>query len=150
MRRPAPRVPALVNLALLALFPVAWVAPLAEAGMMTWLFSGRTITVLGGVRDLWPSDPALALLVGLFAVVIPYAKSAVLAAIQFGVIGRGLLPVVEALGKLSMADVFLIALYIVLSRGVGVGEVTTAWGLWLFTACVLAQIWVGWATARRV
>jgi len=31
-------------------------------------------------------------------------------------------------------------------KGVGIGHVTSAWGLWLFTACVLASIWVSWAT----
>lgn len=40
-----------------------------------------------------------------------------------------------------MADVFLIALYILLAKGVGVGYVEPAWGLWLFTACVGVSIW---------
>ena len=35
-----------------------------------------------------------------------------------------------------MADVFLIALYIVMVKGVGIGHVASAWGLWLFTFCV--------------
>ncbi|MEM7423849.1 MAG: paraquat-inducible protein A, partial [Pseudomonadota bacterium] len=54
--------------------------------------------------------------------------------------------VIEIIGKLSMADVFLVALYIVAVKGVGIGHVETAWGLWLFTACVLTSIGVGWAT----
>jgi hypothetical protein len=33
--------------------------------------------------------------------------------------------------------VFLVALYVVIARGVGVGRVEVAWGLWLFTACVV-------------
>ncbi len=49
-----------------------------------------------------------------------------------------------------MADVFLVALYIVIVKGVGIGHVSTAWGLWLFTGCVLASIWVGWATRRAL
>ena len=53
------------------------------------------------------------------------------------------MPALSYLGKLAMADVFLIALYIVLVKGVGLGRVETAWGLYLFTACVLAQIAVG-------
>jgi len=55
---------------------------------------------------------------------------------------------IAAIGKLSMADVFLIALYIVIVKGVGIGHVTPAWGLWLFTACVFTSIWVAWATGR--
>ncbi|MEM7238490.1 MAG: paraquat-inducible protein A, partial [Pseudomonadota bacterium] len=61
----------------------------------------------------------------------------------------GPLGLIEVVGKLSMADVFLIALYIVVVKGVGVGHVTSAWGLWLFTACVLASIWISWATGRE-
>jgi hypothetical protein len=49
-----------------------------------------------------------------------------------------------------MADVFLIALYIVLVKGVGIGHVASAWGLWLFTACVLASLWVGFETKRNL
>ena len=38
------------------------------------------------------------------------------------------------LAKLAMADVFLIALYIVVAKGVGHVTVEVAWGLYLFTA----------------
>ncbi|MEM0945306.1 MAG: paraquat-inducible protein A [Pseudomonadota bacterium] len=134
-----------VNLALLGLFPLAWFAPLAEAGVLPW-FSGTEITVAGGVMDLWEVDPLLALLVALFAVVIPWGKTAMLAAIHRGWAGPAGL--IEAIGKLSMADVFLVALYVVVVKGVGIGRVEPAWGLWLFTACVLASLWVGWRTHR--
>jgi hypothetical protein len=49
-----------------------------------------------------------------------------------------------------MADVFLIAVYITLAKGLSVGRVETAWGLWLFTACVLASMAIGLFTARHV
>jgi uncharacterized paraquat-inducible protein A len=58
--------------------------------------------------------------------------------------------VIEVIGKLSMTDVFLVAVYIVVVKGVGVGTVSTAWGLWLFTACVLASIWVAHVTRRKM
>ena len=35
---------------------------------------------------------------------------------------------------------FLIALYVVVIKGVGLATVETAWGLWLFTGCVLASL----------
>ena len=44
------------------------------------------------------------------------------------------------MGKLAMADVFLIALYIVLAKGAGFGTVQVAWGLYLFTACILLSL----------
>ena len=42
-----------------------------------------------------------------------------------------------------MADIFLIALYIIVVKGVGLARVEVAWGLYLFTACVLAAIAFG-------
>ena len=105
---------------------------------------------IGGVADLWDADAALSILVAVFAIAIPYLKTLALAAIHLGFLAGRALPVIEIVGKLSMADVFLIALYIVMVKGIGVGHVATAWGLWLFTACVLTSIWVGWTTARRL
>jgi len=138
-----------VNLLLLVLYPAAWLAPLARAGILPF-FSGTEITVLGGIRDLWGNDAALAALVALFAIVIPYGKTLCLAAIHFGRLGPRALPALEIIGKLSMADVFLIALYIVLVKGVGIGHVASAWGLWLFTGCVLASMWAGFETRRKM
>ncbi|MEO1456423.1 MAG: paraquat-inducible protein A [Pseudomonadota bacterium] len=146
-RAPKRRIAA-ANCALLVAYPVAWAAPLAHAGLLPW-FRGNEITILGGVRDLWTVDPALSLLVALFAMVIPFGKTAALAAIHLGALGTRALPVIETIGKLSMADVFLIAVYIVVVKGVGLGSVVTGWGLWLFTACVLGQIWISHATKRH-
>ena len=140
--------PGRVNLALLVIYPIAWFAPLATAGMFPWLFKGKAISILGGIGDLMEADIALAILVALFAVLIPYAKTIALAMIHAGKIGPGKLWLIDVIGKLSMADVFLIALYIVMVKGVGVGSVATAWGLWLFTLCVLASMWVSWATGH--
>lgn len=135
----------LMNIALLAAYPVAWVAPLAEAGVVPWL-STNEISIWGGIRDLWSVDPGLSLLVAALAIAIPYVKTLLLCLIHRG--WQGPLVAIEAVAKLSMADVFLVALYIVIVKGVGIGSVTPAWGLWLFTACVLASIWVGWRTRR--
>jgi len=140
----------ILNLALLALFPASWLAPLARAAFWPLFFSASEITMLSGIRDLWASDAALAVLVALFAIVIPYAKTLALAAIHLGALGPRALPAIEVIGKLSMADVFLVALYIVVVKGVGVGTVSAAWGLWLFTGCVLASIWVAHVTRRRL
>lgn len=138
-----------LNLALLVLYPASWLAPLARASFLPF-FSGTEITILSGIANLWQSDPALAALVAAFAVAIPYAKTLLLAAIHFGWLGDRALPLIEIVGKLSMADVFLIALYIVLTKGVGIGHVVSAWGLWLFTGCVLASFWAGFETKRKL
>lgn len=104
--------------------------------------------MLGAVAGLWDGEPALALLVGLFGILLPYAKTLALLAVLLGRMPARHLPAVEALGRLSMADVFLIALYITVAKGVGIGWVETAWGLRLFTGCVLASLWAGCATRR--
>ena len=135
------------NLSLLILFPIAWMAPLLHAGILPF-FSLNEISVLSGIGDLWGSDRFLAIIVALFALVAPYAKTIALALVHFNKIGPEGLPVIGILGKLAMADVFLIAIYITLTKGIGIGRVETGWGLYLFTACVLASLAIAMGTKR--
>ena len=129
-----------VNLSFLVLYPVSWFAPLAYAGFLPF-FRGTELTIINGIRDLWHSDVILALIVATLAVIAPFLKTMLLAAAQFGIIRDARLMVLVVIaGKLSMADVFLIALYIVVIKGVGVGHVTTGWGLYLFTAITLSSM----------
>lgn len=129
----------LLNLSLLILFPIAWFAPLMRAALLP-LFGMDEISVVSGLQSLWETDPALALLVTFLAIFAPYAKVIGLALIQWNLASPRLLPALHILGRLAMADVFLVALYIVLAKGVGHATVETAWGLWLFTGCVLASL----------
>ena len=138
----------LANLALLLLFPVAWFAPLLRAGLLP-LFSLDEISVVSGLQSLWGSDVVLALLVTFFAIFAPYLKVIGIALIQFRLASPRLLPALHILGKLAMADVFLVALYIVVVKGIGLGRVETGWGLYLFSGCVLAQIAIGLAYSRQ-
>jgi len=135
------------NLALLILFPIAWFAPLMRAGLLP-LFGLSEISVITGLQSLWDSDVALALLVTAFALFAPYLKTISLALLHFNLASPKLLPALTWIGKLAMADVFLIALYIVVTKGVGIGKIETMWGLYLFTACVLASILISALTAR--
>lgn len=137
----------MANLALLVIFPFAWMAPLARAGLLPF-FKLDELSILTAVQSLWDTDVALALVVILLGMVAPLAKTLALAAIQFRLMGRRALPALELIGKLAMADVFLIAVYIVLAKGVGVGRVETAWGLYLFTGAVLASILLTHLTKR--
>ena len=128
------------NLSLLVLYPIAWIAPLAHAGLLPF-FRGTELTIFSGISDLWDSDIALAMIVSIFAVVMPYFKPILLALIQFGLVsGPCWMTTLEIAGKLSMTDVFLIAMYVVVVKGVGVGHVDIAWGLYLFTALVLTSL----------
>lgn len=138
----------IANLSLLILFPIAWFAPLMRAGLLP-LFGLNEISVITGMQALWESDVALALLVTAFALFAPYLKTIGLALIHFNLLRRKALPTLSWLGKLAMADVFLVALYIVVVKGVGFGKVETAWGLYLFTACILASIVISTLTAKQ-
>ena len=135
------------NLALLVLFPVSWFAPLLRAGLLPF-FDLDAISVVSGLQALWQKDVALALLVTFLAIFAPYLKTIGLALVQFGLASPRLLPALAILGKLAMADIFLIAIYIVLAKGVGIGRVETGWGLYLFTFCVLASLAISYLTPR--
>ena len=118
-----------------------------RAGILP-LFSLSEISVISGMQALWESDVALALLVTAFALFAPYLKTIGLALVHFNLLKDQTLPVLSWIGKLAMADVFLIALYIVVFKGVGVGRVETGWGLYLFTACILASIVISALTPK--
>lgn len=127
-----------LNLSLLILFPVAWLAPLMRAGFLPF-FSLDEISIITGIGDLWGKDIFLALIVSFFALIAPMLKVMGTALIQFDMITQKALPLLSILGKLAMADVFLVAIYIVVTKGIGLGRLETGWGLYLFTFCVLSS-----------
>jgi paraquat-inducible protein A len=137
-----------LNLTLLVLFPVAWAAPMLRAGFLP-LFGLNEISVLTGLQALWGTDIWLALLVTALALFAPYLKTLGLALVHFGLADHRIVPTLTVLGKLAMADVFLIALYIVVVKGIGVGRVETAWGLYLFTGCILASLAISLGSKPR-
>ncbi len=143
------RVLLVANLVLLVVFPIAWTAPLMRAGLLP-LFGLSEISIVSGLVELWDSDRFLAVVVAVFAIFAPYAKTLGLAAVQLGFAGQPLLAPIQWLGRLAMADVFLIAIYIVIAKGVGVGRLETAWGLYLFTAAILASLAISHMTERRL
>lgn len=137
------------NLALLILFPIAWFAPLLRAALLP-IFGMDEISVISGLQSLWDSDVFLALVVTAFAIFAPYLKTIGLALVHFDLLKPVVLPVLGYLGKLAMADIFLIALYVVVVKGAGRVTVEGGWGLYLFTACVLISIAVSVLTARHI
>lgn len=137
-----------LNLAFIFLYPMSWFAPLMRAGLLP-LFGMSEISVVSGLQSLWASDLFLGLVVAVFALGAPMAKTVGLALVQFGVWNRRSLTAINILGKFAMADVFLIALYVTLAKGLGIGRVETAWGLYLFTALILGSMVIGALEARR-
>ena len=136
------------NLALMILFPVAWFAPLMRAAVLP-VFGMSEISVISGLQSLWRSDVILALIVTVFAIFAPWLKTIGLALLHFGLLSPKALPALHVLGKLAMADIFLIALYIVLVKGIGIATVEVAWGMYLFTACILASLAISILTGRK-
>jgi uncharacterized paraquat-inducible protein A len=128
----------LANLSLLIFFPIAWFAPLLKAGLLPF-FSLSEISVISGIQALWEKDIFLAIVVSALALLAPLIKVLSTALIQFDLLSAKYKPILIHLGRLAMADIFLIAIYIVVAKGVGVGRLETGWGLYLFTACVLAS-----------
>ena len=147
------------NLSLVLLFPVAWFAPLIRTGLLPdwqlpdWmggveLFSLTGISVVSGLQALWATDVFLAIAVTFFALVAPMLKCLGLALIDYGLLAKSTKPVLGILGKLAMADIFILSLYVVIAKGIGIGEVEVAWGLYLFTLCVIVSLVLSF-TERR-
>lgn len=134
-------------IALLILFPIAWAAPLMRAAILP-IFGMREIWILSGLAELWRSDIWLAAVVTVFAIIAPYAKLLALLADDVNLLPARARPALTLASKLAMADVFLIALYIVIAKGAGHVTVQPAIGLYLFTFCVLASLALTLMTAR--
>ena len=130
------------------MFPLAWFAPLMRAGLLP-LFGLDEISVITGLQSLWGTDVILALIVTTFAIFAPWLKTLGLALIHFNLASPKLLPALHIMGKLAMADIFLIALYIVLVKGIGLATVEVAWGLYFFTALILASLAISILTAKQ-
>ncbi|NBR90162.1 MAG: paraquat-inducible membrane protein A [Rhodobacteraceae bacterium] len=113
-----------------------------RAGLLP-IFGLSEISVVTGLQSLWQSDVVLALVVTFFAIFAPLLKTLGLALVHVGWLDARAVPVLGILGKLAMADIFLIAIYITLAKGIGLGHVEPAWGLYLFTGCILLSLIVG-------
>lgn len=142
-----------LNLALVVAFPIAWFAPLIKTGLLpqwqlpSWLggstlFEPDTITVISGLQKLWETDVFLAIAVTFFALVAPMLKCLGMALIHFNLLSAVTQPKIAIMGKLAMADIFILALYIVIAKGIGLGQIEVAWGLYLFTAAVILSLLV--------
>ncbi|MFT6458985.1 paraquat-inducible protein A [Pseudophaeobacter arcticus] len=137
----------LLTLSLLIFYPIAWFAPLMRAGLLP-MFGLSEISVITGLQSLWGSDVFLALTVTGFAIFAPYLKTIGLALVQWELLDPRALSVLHVLGKLAMADIFLLALYITLAKGIGYATIEVAWGLYLFTACIVISLILSLLTER--
>ena len=143
----------LANLALLVLFPMAWFAPLLKSGLALPFMGLSENSVISALQAIWQTDVYLALLMTFFAIFAPYIKIIGLALLHFGLMSGRMLTALSFIGKLAMADIFLIALYIVLYTDIEIAgvraEVSISWGTYLFSGCVIASMVIS-ALSRRI
>ncbi|ARO14284.1 Paraquat-inducible protein A [Ketogulonicigenium robustum] len=82
------------------------------------------------------------------AIFFPILKILGIAMVQFGLMDAKLAPLMSWIGKFAMADIFLLSLYVLIFKGMGVGEVRVGWGMYLFTFCVVASIVISALTEK--
>ena len=103
--------------------------------------------------DLYQTDMLLFAVVFLFGIVAPAAKmtAAVVAWYVLDVrVAKRHQAWMAILGKLSMMDVMLIAVFIVAVRGIGIGSVDVLPGLYFYVALVLSSLFVSLAMERSL
>lgn len=156
--RSAARHLCLVGLVLFAVGVSATALDLVAAREITGI--GRVIlafeskSILSTIRDLLASHQAvLGLLVLVFSIVVPLVKAALtlFAAATHGRARDRAAHAVSAVGKWSMADVFVIAVLLAmlaLGRDAAT-RATTGPGLWFFAASCLVSLWAtSWLPTR--
>ncbi|MBV2360005.1 paraquat-inducible protein A [Thalassococcus sp. CAU 1522] len=146
------RATALANLVLLVILPVTWTLPLVRNS--AFLVLSSEVTIFWGAVELARSDLFLALVVAVFAMVLPFLKCLLYSWLWF--VATAPRPwhfkLGSVLAKLSMTDVFLIAVIILAVKGLRIGTVEPLYGLYLFSGVVLASVAVSILTdltARR-
>lgn len=98
-------------------------------------------SVLGTIKILWATMPFIAILIALFSIVTPFAKSILLVLAHIFPEGRSH-SILHHIGKWSMADVFVIAIFIAYFAldQKDFTNATAGWGLWFFLAyCLLSM-----------
>lgn len=142
---------ALALVALLAVaFPVTWVTPLMTVKVrLAFWASGTDVTVLSTLQALWADDPVLALVLSLMTLVAPMLKLIGAALILLRLLSPRVEGVLWLLGRLAMADVLLMVVYMAVFKGIDGGTITTGWGLWVYTGAVLGSLGLSLWLARR-
>jgi paraquat-inducible protein A len=137
----------------LALVPATWWLPLFTARVpFLWR---QDVSIATGLVELWRLDLVLCAAVFFFSVLAPLAKGAALAWVWYRVPAAGAmrhLDRLSLLGKLSMTEMFLLAVVIVGLKGIGIGTVEVSWGLHAFVGVLVLSFAVStraWAALAR-
>lgn len=120
-----------------------------------WVFED-SVSVVGGIFTLFQEGEFfLFIVLSLFTLAFPTLKLTLLAVIWAERKHRlervrGLLEKVEALGKWSMLDVFVVAVLIVMMKAAGLAKIQISLGLYLFTLSVITTQIASIAIGRRL
>jgi uncharacterized paraquat-inducible protein A len=116
----------------------SWHLPLFRTEFLVFL--ENDVTLLGAVRTLAETDLFLCAIVVLFGMIVPFLKLSALLYAWFALPqgrARACIGVISKFSKFSMLDVLLIALVIVGLKGVGMGKVSVAYGLYVYAGAVM-------------
>ncbi len=105
----------------------------------------QEIVLVQAVYDLYQTDMLLFLVVFFFGIVAPAVKMLASACAWYVLdvkIAMKFQGLILLLGKLSMLDIMLIAIFVVAIRGVGIGSVDIQPGLYYYAALVLSSFFV--------
>ena len=126
------------------LLVAGWVLPIMTLERL--LFLSREISILQGVVELWSEGEAfLAIVIGGFSILLPAVKLALAIYLWFHAEAgsarlQRALSLLEAAGRWSMLDVFVIALLVVAIRTSLIDDVTVHPGVYVFTAAIVLSL----------
>lgn len=138
-----------LNVAALICLGLALFTPLVNVKMVIF---DDSVSILGLIDLLWQEgEIVLAAVILVFSVVFPLAK---LSATQtaYAIVprqtGRAMIPVIEKLAKWSMAEVFIVAVTIVILKSSLIAKASAAMGLYFFLASFACAALTLWHTRR--
>lgn len=133
------------------MLPAGWFLPLFTARVpFLWR---EEISVVTGLLQLWSIDLVLFAIVLLFAVLMPAVKAIATLWVWYRVPLRDAPVWLERLGvlaKLSMTEIFLLAVVIVGFKGVGIGTVDISWGLYGFAGIAVFSLLMSIAATMAI
>ncbi len=128
------------------LLVAGWTLPIMTVKRL--LFLSQEFSIAEGVTELWgEGEVFLAVVIGLFSIVLPVVKLALALHLFYhadagsGRLRRALVWM-EAAGRWSMLDVFVVALIVVAGRTSLIDDVSVHAGVYVFTAAIVLSLLV--------
>ncbi len=140
-----------ISILLLILFPVVLFAPLLTTKI--WFYYRNDIVLWRGLCDLYSVDKFLFAVIVVFGILIPVLKmiATILCWYVFDIESvRKYADSLSQLGRLSMLDVMLFAMFIIAFKGVGFGAVEVQYGLYVYTLLILTSLFLNLAVKRAL